>query len=86
MRTTIRIGDDLYRRAKAHAARTGRSVGEFIEDAVRDALEPSARPAGTLPELPAFGGTGLMPGIDLSSHASLLDILDEEDVRLDAHR
>lgn len=85
MRTTIRIQDELYRRAKSRAAAGGRSVGEFIEDAVRDALDlrPS-RPSG-LPDLPVHGGAGLMPGVDLSSHAAVLDVLDE-DVPLDARR
>lgn len=85
MRTTIRIQDELYRRAKSRAAAGGRSVGEFIEDAVRDALDGRpARPRG-LPDLPVHGGAGLMPGVDLSSHAALLDMMDE-DVPLDARR
>lgn len=86
MRTTIRIQDELYRRAKARAAESGRSVGGFIEDAVRDALEPRIeRPPRELPEFPVYGGGGLMPGVDLSSYADLLDLLDE-DVPLDARR
>jgi predicted transcriptional regulator len=43
MRTTITIQDDLYRRVKSEAAATGRSVGELIEDALRDALAAPAR-------------------------------------------
>ena len=38
MRTTIRLDDALLREAKARAARAGRSLNEFIEDAVRVAL------------------------------------------------
>lgn len=85
MRTTIRIEDSLYRRAKMRAAADSRSVGEFIEDAIRDALD--ARPAlpAELPDLPVHGGEGLMPGVDLWSHAALLDVMDE-DVPLDARR
>ena len=42
MRTTLTIDDDLYRRAKAHAALSGQSVGAVIEDALRDLLQRSA--------------------------------------------
>ena len=45
MRTTINIDEDLYRRAKARAARSGRTVSELIEDAVRAALRPRPRDA-----------------------------------------
>ncbi len=85
MRTTVRIQDDLYRRAKSRAASSGRSVGEFIEDAVRDALEARPERTGDLPALPVFGGGGLMPGVNLDSYASLLDLMDEG-VPLDARR
>ena len=78
-RTTIRVQDDLYRRAKSRAAAGGRALGEFIEDAIRDALaSPPSQPAD-LPDLPVHGGEGLMPGVDLSSHAALLDLMDEAD-------
>lgn len=76
MRTTIRIDDDLYRRAKADAARRGQTVGELIEDALRLALR---RPGGTtreIPELPTFGGSGTMPGVDLADSRSLRDLMD----------
>ena len=85
MRTTIRIEDALYRRAKSRAAAGGRTLGEFIEDAVRDALERRPAPSAKLPDLPVHGGEGLMPGVDLSSHAALLDVMDQ-DVPLDARR
>ncbi|WP_208028182.1 ribbon-helix-helix protein, CopG family [Rhabdothermincola sediminis] len=78
MRTTIRIDDDLYRRAKADAARRGQTVGELIEDALRLALR---RPGGTtreIPELPTFGGSGTMPGVDLADSRSLRDLMDAD--------
>ena len=76
MRTTIRIDEDLYRRAKAQAARTGRTVSEVIEDAVRDALRPRARDR-QLSELPVYGGSGVLPGVDLGDRVALLDRMDE---------
>jgi plasmid stability protein len=77
VRTTIRIDDDLYRRAKARAAQTGRTVGELIEDAVRAALRPQGRRDGELPTLPVYGGSGVQPGVDLTSNVAIRDAMDE---------
>ena len=78
MRTTVRLDDDLYRAAKARAAETGRTVAHVIEDALRVALaEPRREHPKRLPALPRFGGSGTLPGVDLSSNAALLDTLDE---------
>ncbi|MDQ3210570.1 MAG: ribbon-helix-helix domain-containing protein [Actinomycetota bacterium] len=78
MRTTIRIDDALYRLAKTQAARSGRSVSDLIEDAVREALQPRKRDhQEALPELPVFGGSGLMPGAELANGAALRDLMDE---------
>jgi plasmid stability protein len=78
MRTTIRLDDALLREAKARAARNGRSLSEFIEEAVRNALlrVPAPRPA---PALPVFGGGALCPGVSLDSGADLLDLMHERD-------
>lgn len=85
MRTTVTIDENLYRRAKSQAARTGRSVSQLIEDALREALRPSHRQKRELPPLPTFGGSGLLPGVDLSSNAALRDRMDES-VAVDALR
>lgn len=77
VRTTIRIDDDLYRRAKATAARRGQTVGALIEDAIRVALAPPRTPAEAVAELPVFGGSGVMPGVDLADPRSLRDVMDE---------
>ena len=78
MRTTIRIDDALYRRAKTLAAQSGRTVSDVIEDAVRTSLssKPPSGAADTT-ELPVFGGTGVQPGVDLSDSASLRDLMDD---------
>lgn len=76
MRTTIRIDDDLYRRAKTRAAREGRTVGELIEDAVRTSLQPRRRTDRDLDELPVYGGSGLLPGVDLDDRSALIDLMD----------
>lgn len=80
MRTTIRIDDDLYRAVKARAARTGRPVAAVIEDAVRESLARSEAAASkSLQPLPTFGGSGVREGVDLSSNAAVLEVLDEDE-------
>ena len=75
MRTTIRLDDALLRRAKSMAAASGRSLNDFIEDAVRAAVTPrGTRAAGT--PLPTFKGGTLLPGVDLDDSASLLDLME----------
>jgi predicted transcriptional regulator len=79
MRTTIRMDEDLYRRAKAAASREGRPVSQLIEDAVRAALRPRRSSIDDVEELPVFGDSGLMPGVDLEDRRSLIDLMDEGD-------
>ena len=80
MRTTIRLDDQLLAEAKAAAARTGRTLTEVVEDALREALSRHRKGAkGPDPEpfaLPTFKGKGLRSGIDLDSSAALLDLMD----------
>jgi hypothetical protein len=80
MRTTIRLDDDLLGRAKALAARTGRTLTAVIEDALRAALAQgrARRPSGRI-ELPTSGSGGLRPGIDLDDTASLLEAMESAD-------
>lgn len=76
MRTTIRLDDALLREAKARAARAGRSLNDFIADAVRLAVRVPARSA-TTPEIPVFkGGRGVRAGVNLDSNAALLDLME----------
>lgn len=42
MQTTLRIDDEVYRQAKAEAARSGVTLTRFIEEALRDRVERSA--------------------------------------------
>ena len=75
MRTTIRLDDALLRRAKAQAAAAGRTLNDFIADAVRAAVVE--RPAAARPvALPTFKGRGLQPGIDLDDTSALVDAME----------
>lgn len=79
MRTTIALDDNVLDAAKRRAHELGRTLGEFIELAVRHELaRPSGpRPAG--PPLPTFTrGTGPRPGVDITSNRGLLEVLDGE--------
>lgn len=76
MRTTIRLEDDLLRRAKARAAASGRSLNDFISDAVRAALAPP-RGSSAAVVLPTFPGGVLRPGVDLDDSAALIDLMEE---------
>lgn len=77
VRTTIRLDDHLLRDAKSRAALEGRSLNDFVAEAVRAALLREVREPAEVP-LPLFrGGRGLRPGVDLDDTAALLDLMDE---------
>jgi hypothetical protein len=84
MRTTIRIDDDVYRRVKQVADRSDRTIGQVIEDAIQLAFRPAPTEV-PIAALPVFGGSGVMPGVDLTSNRSVAEAMDE-DVPLDALR
>ena len=73
------IDEDLLAAYKRLAAETHHTLGHVIQDALREALtlraERGARAPITLTALPEAGG--LVPGIDLSSHAALTEALEK---------
>ena len=83
MRTTINIDDALLAEAKQVAARTGRSLTDVVEDALRESLHRRHRTARRAVELPMFGEEGLQPGVDLDDSAALLDLMDQDDATAD---
>lgn len=72
-RTTVRLPEELLRRAKRKAAAEGRTLTSLIEEGLRMVVaerpkrEPAAR---SLPRISTATG-GLMPGIDLAAPSSL---------------
>lgn len=73
-RTTIRLPDDLMRRARKRAAEKGRTLTSLIEEGLKALLvEPKrgARKRIRLPISKASGGT--LPGVDLNRSADLED-------------
>ena len=75
MRTTVTIDDDVYRQTKEVAARTGRSVGSVVEEALRAALARHMDTPAAPTSLPTSPG-GLRPGVDLDDSAALLDLME----------
>ena len=79
-RTTVRLPEDLIRRAKRKAAAEGRSLTSLIEDGLRRVLSeraPASKGRRTLPRVSAATG-GLAPGIDLNDGSALQEIEDRE--------
>jgi hypothetical protein len=77
MRTTVRIKDDLLRRAKKRAADEGRTLTSLIEDGLALVLTKSKgnrRKRIQLPVSKASGG--VLPGVDLNRSADLEEIMD----------
>lgn len=80
MRTTVRLPEDLFRRAKAHAAEAGITFTQLLEDALRLAIREQDRAAdqpGRYDIHPLPAGRGLQPGVDLDDQAALLDLMDD---------
>lgn len=78
MRTTVELPDDLFRRAKAKAAREGRTLTSLFEEALRKDLDQASQPRRRV-TLRTFHGDGVQPGVDLSNNAALRDLMDEHD-------
>lgn len=79
MRTTIRVDEQLLRDAKAHAARTGRTLTAVIEDALRASLQRTQLAPAEDVAPPVFRPRrrrGLQPGVDLSDSSTLLDLME----------
>jgi Arc/MetJ-type ribon-helix-helix transcriptional regulator len=79
-RTTVRLPEDLVRRARRKALAEGRYLTALIQDGLRRVLAdrtPAARPKRVLPPVSKATG-GLMPGVDLHDTAALQEIEDLE--------
>lgn len=78
MRTTVRLSDDLLKRAKKRAADEGRTLTSLIEDGLALILaEPKGRPKDRvdLPVSEASGG--VLPGVDLNRSCELEEVMNQ---------
>lgn len=79
MRTTVNISDHILAEVRVIAARTHRSLGAVVDDALVAML--SSRPLeGPLQRtsIPTFGGSGLRAGVDLEDRDALAGLLGDE--------
>lgn len=79
-RTTVRLPEDLVRRAKRKALAEGRSLTALIEDGLRRVLDDRTarvRVKRVLPPVSSATG-GLMPEVSLDDGAALQELEDLE--------
>jgi len=72
MRTTVRINDDLLRRAKKRAAAEGRTLTSLVEEGLQLTLSKAKSSRRKRVKLPVSQATGgVLPGIDLNRSSDL---------------
>lgn len=76
MRTTVNIDEHLLAEAKVLAARTSRSLGAVLDDALRAMLrrDTDKRHRNEF-RLPTHGTGGLRPGVDLADKEALAELM-----------
>jgi hypothetical protein len=82
-RTTVRLPDDVLRRAKRKAVEEGRTLTSLIEDGLRLMTaenRKSPKPKRVMPRVSKAGG-GLMPGLDPIQLSTLQEMDDLEYIR-----
>jgi hypothetical protein len=78
MRTTVRINDDLLKRAKRRSADEGRTLTSLVEEGLALVLterKQNARQQVILPVSVASGG--VLPGVDLNRSCDLEEVMNE---------
>lgn len=73
MKTTLNIDDGVMKRLKEEAARTGRTMSELMETALRRLLDASREPVELSP-LPSFDGGGAL--VDVSDRDALYQAME----------
>lgn len=76
MKTTLNIDDTVMARLRKEAARSGRTMSELVEMALRQLLSPR-REAPPLPPLPSFRSGGAL--VDISNREALFSAMDEKE-------
>jgi hypothetical protein len=87
MRTTVRLPEDLLKRAKRKAAAEDRTLTSLIEEGLRAVVDERGKPAKrrrvVLPVSKATGG--LLPGVDLTRLSDYQEMEDREYVARSKH-
>lgn len=79
MRTTLTLDDDVVRLIDDAVHRDRRSMKQVVNDALRQALRPSA-PPDTEPYRVPPHQSALRPGLDLSGFNRLADELEDAEI------
>jgi hypothetical protein len=82
VRTTVNIDDALLAEAKLIAARSHRTIGSVLEDALRKLIDESDVASGVV-QLPSFRPRrpGTQPGVDLADREQLAELLGDNERR-----
>jgi len=77
MKTTLNIDDQVVRRLKQEAARTGKTMSELVEAGLRLVLADRDGDGGRrLPRLPAWDSGGAK--VDLADRDAVLDVMEKD--------
>jgi len=75
MKTTLNIDDQVMRRLKEEAARTGKTMSELVEAGLRRVLADREATSGQpLPRLPTWNSGGA--NVDVADRDALLEVME----------
>jgi hypothetical protein len=74
MKTTLHISDPIMKQLKTESARTGKTMSELVETALRELFGKGSQ-SGELPPLPSFRGG--KPKANLADRDSLYTVMEE---------
>jgi len=79
-RTTVRLPQDLLKKAKRKAAQEGRTLTSLIEDGLRLVVAENGKKPKTKRVMPRVSKAtgGLLPGIDLARFSDYQEMEDRE--------
>jgi hypothetical protein len=84
-RTTVRLPEDLLKRAKRKAAAEGRTLTSLIADGLRLVIAENRKVTKPKRLMPRVSKAGPMPGLDLGDLPALREMDDLEYVRRMKH-
>ena len=73
MKTTLNIDDSVMQRLRQESARTGRTISELVESALRLSLSRK-KPSPKLPPLPVFDSGGAK--VDVANRDALYQVME----------
>ena len=77
MRTTVRINDELLKRAKKRAAHEGRTLTSLVEEGLAVILAEAKGSRSAHVPLPVSKASGgVLPGVDLNRSCELEEVMD----------